>query len=192
MISRLTSCIFLVFLLMLSGVNEVFGVTEDPQPAGFRMATFDIDATPPVGSLLTYNPEINKWDLGLRARGVVLLGAGQPIVLCSVDWIGIANEGQDVFRQALAEAAGTIPERVAIHTVHQHDAPTCDFGAEKLLKDVGLDPVCFDGTFARELIARLKTAVQQSLGNAQTISHIGLGEAKVIKVASNRRIIGSG
>jgi len=52
----------------------------------------------------------------LRARGIVLLGAGEPIVLCAVDWIGIANEGQDVFRQALAEAAGTTPQRAGCLT----------------------------------------------------------------------------
>src|SRR6185295_5671621 len=72
-----------------------------------RLATFDVDATPPVGSLMAYDPVTNRWDLGLRARGVVLLGAGEPILLCAVDWIGIANEGQDVFRATLARAAGT-------------------------------------------------------------------------------------
>ena len=159
--------------------------------SGLKLATFDVDATPPVGSFLAYDQEINKWDLGLRARGVVILGAGKPIVLCAVDWIGIANEGQDAFRKALADAAGTIPERVAVHTVHQHDAPTCDFGAEKMLKDAGLKSLCFDGTFAREVILRLGTAVKQSLDHAQPITHIGFGEAKVDKVASNRRILGS-
>src|SRR3954470_23690822 len=79
----------------------------DSKMASLRLATFDIDATPPVGSLLAYDPVTNKWDLGLRARGIVLLGAGEPIVLCAVDWIGIANEGQDAFRNALAHAAGT-------------------------------------------------------------------------------------
>ena len=48
-------------------------------------------------------------ELGLRARGIVLLGAGEPIVLCAVDWIGIANEGHDLFREKLAIAAGTTP-----------------------------------------------------------------------------------
>jgi hypothetical protein len=175
------------FFVLRSGAS---GFPADPVQPGLQLSTFDIDATPPIGSLLTYNREINKWDLGLRAKGVVILGSGQPIVLCAVDWIGIANEGQDAFRQELAEAAGTIPSRVAIHTVHQHDAPTCDFGAEKLLKDAGIDPMCYESTFARELIARLKIAVKQSLGHTQSISHIGLGEAEVFKVASNRRIIG--
>lgn len=167
------------------------GLPNVSQSRGLKIATFDVDATPPVGSLLTYDREINKWDLGLRAKGIVLLGAGQPIVLCSVDWIGIANDGQDAFRQALASAAGTIPERVAIHTVHQHDAPICDFGAEKVFKDAGFDPLCFEGSFARELIVRLSNAVTQSLSQAQSVTRVGLGEAKVSNVASNRRILGA-
>ncbi len=188
---RLLSCIFVVLLLFVDG--SVFAITPavNQQPSGLQLATFDVDATPPVGSRLAYDREINKWDLGLRARGIVLLGAGQPIVLCSVDWIGIANESQDAFRAALAEAAGTSPDRVALHTVHQHDSPICDFGAERMLKEAGLNPMCFEGTFARELILRLGTAVKQSIGHAQLVTHLGLGEAKVDKVASNRRIIGA-
>lgn len=188
---RLIGCIFVGLLSVFTGSTDAYSLPADPQPAGFRVATFDVDATPSVGSRLTYDPEINKGELGLRARGIVLLGAGQPIVLCAVDWIGIANEGQDAFRQALAEAAETIPERIAVHTVHQHDAPICDFGAEQMLKEAGLDPLCFDGSFARQLILSLKTAVKESLSHAQVITHIGLGEANVYKVASNRRIIGS-
>src|SRR5437868_9265817 len=52
---------------------------------GLSLAKFDIDATPPVGSQLAYDPATNKWDLGLRARGIVILGAGEPIVLCAID-----------------------------------------------------------------------------------------------------------
>ena len=180
-----------VFFSLFLVSPEAFGRPDDSQQPLIRLTTFDIDATPPVGSLLTYNLEINKWDLGLRAKGVILTGSGQPIVLCSFDWIGIANEGQDIFRQAIAEAAGTIPERVALHTVHQHDAPTCDFGAEKMLRDAGRDPMCFEGSFAREIIIRLKAAVKQSLDHSQPVTHIGLGKAEVYKVASNRRIIGN-
>src|SRR5437762_7050275 len=66
--------------------------------SGLRLAVFDIDATPPVGTMMAYDPVTNKCDLGLRARGVVLLGAGDPIVLCAIDWIGIANEAYDAFR----------------------------------------------------------------------------------------------
>src|SRR3954466_12969593 len=94
--------------------------------APLRLGTFDVDATPPAGSMMAYDKVLRQDDLPLRCRGVVLLGAGQPIVLCALDWIGIANGGQDAFRDALAKAAGTSRERVAVHTLHQHDAPDCD------------------------------------------------------------------
>jgi hypothetical protein len=161
-----------------------------PPPSGLRAATFDIDATPPVGSHMAYDAVVNHWDQGLRARGIVLLGAGQPIVLCAVDWIGIGNEGHDAFRRALGQAAGTPAERVAVHTLHQHDAPACDFSAERILKEAGLNPLHFDGTFAREVIGRLEAAVRESLNRAQPVTHLGLGEAAVHQVASNRRILG--
>jgi hypothetical protein len=162
----------------------------NPPPSTLRVATFDIDATPPIGSMMAYDPVTNRWDLGLRARGIVLLGAGEPIVLCAVDWIGIANEGHDAFREALARAAGTSRRRVAVHTLHQHDAPDCDFSAERILKEAGLDPRQYDGRFQRQVISNLEVAVRASLPDAQPLTHIGLGEAQVEKVASNRRILG--
>ncbi len=159
-------------------------------PASLRVATFDVDATPPIGSMMAYDPVTNRWELGLRARGIVLLGAGEPIVLCAVDWIGIANEGHDAFCAALARAAGTSPQRVAVQTLHQHDAPDCDFTAERILKEAGLEARQFEGRFQREVISSLATAVRESLPRAQPVTELGLGEAIVEKVASNRRILG--
>jgi len=63
-----------------------------------RLAVFDVDATPPVGSMMAYDLVKAQGEVGLRGRGVIVLGAGEPIVLCAVDWIGISNEGHDVFR----------------------------------------------------------------------------------------------
>lgn len=163
----------------------------DPASSPLRIATFDVDATPAIGSHLAYDPVTNSWDLGLRARGVVLLGAGQPIVLCAVDWIGIGNEGHDAFRQALAAAAGTEPARVAVHALHQHDAPDCDFGAEKILREAGVEPLNYDGAFPREVLQRLDHAVRGALPRAQVVTELGLGQAEVQGVASNRRILGA-
>src|SRR5262245_47924064 len=146
-------------------------------PTQLSLARFDIDATPPVGSLMAYDPVTNKWDLGLRARGIVLLGAGDPIVLCAIDWIGIANESHDAFQAALAAAAGTAPARVAVHTLHQHDAPECDFSAEKILQEAGIGLRQYEGSFQRQLLADLTAAVQKSLAGAKPVTHLGLGDA---------------
>jgi hypothetical protein len=174
------------FLLLTASV-----VFSDEAPPALKIATFDIDATPPVGFMMAYDKVIRRDDLPLRCRGVVLLGAGEPIVLCAVDWIGIANESHDAFREALAKAAGTSPARVAVHTLHQHDAPSCDFTAERLLKEAGAkDLGQFDGGFARETIARAAEALSAGIAQAQTVTHVGWGAAEVQEVASNRRIMG--
>ncbi len=189
----LVRLVLAVGLLFMDGVvvraAESSVTTNSPTPA-LRVATFDVDATPPVGSMMAYDPVTNHWDLGLRARGIVLLGAGEPIVLCAVDWIGIANDGHDAFRDALARAAATSPRRVAVHTLHQHDAPYCDFSAERILKTAGLDAREYEGGFQRQVMADLEKAVRESLPRAQPVTHVGLGEARVEQVASNRRIMG--
>ena len=154
-----------------------------------RLATFEVDATPSLGSAMAYDPVKRVDEMTLRCRGIVLLGADQPIVLCAVDWIGIANEGHDAFRAALAEAAGTVPARVAVHTLHQHDAPGCDFTAEKIIKELDVKGYTrFDGTFHRIVIQRAADAIRAALPNAQPITHYGFGEAVVKEVASNRRV----
>src|SRR5216117_1873372 len=155
MLTRFFACVLCVASFQLAAAET--------NSTPLRIATFDVDATPPIGSMMAYDPVTNRWDLGLRARGIVLLGAGDPIVLCAVDWIGIANEGHDTFQGALARAAGTSPRRVAVHTLHQHDAPDCDFSAERILEEAGHDPGQFDGRFQRQVIADLATAIGQSL-----------------------------
>ena len=101
-----------------------------------KVGVFAVDASPPVGSPLAYDPTRGV-EHPLSCRGVVLVGEGPPVVLCAVDWIGIANDGQVEFRRALAGAAGTDPERVAVHTLHQHDAPFCDFSTDRVLAATG-------------------------------------------------------
>ncbi len=182
----------LLFVMIFFNISGEEGLlSRYSEGSGLQIAVFDVDATPPVGSRLAYNTMVNVWDMGLRARGIVILGPEDPIVLLSVDWIGIANEGQDEFKLALANAARTTPERVAVHTVHQHDAPACDFTVERILIEEGVNPMAFEGSFAREVIQRLEKAVRQAILNPLPVTHIGMGEAPVRMVASNRRILDS-
>ncbi len=178
-----------VFLCVGLSFGEAAAADTSDAPPQLSIATFDIDATPPVGFMMAYDRVRRVDELGLRCRGIVLVGAGQPIVLCAVDWIGISNQSQDAFRERIAAAAGTIPQRVAVHTLHQHDAPRSDFGAESLLQQIGASDLgAHDGTFARKVIDRLAVAVKDSLGSAQPITHAGFGTAEVKQVASNRRL----
>jgi len=154
-----------------------------------RVGTFAVDATPPIGSPLAYVPT-KEITLPLSCRGIVLRGNGQPVVLCAVDWIGIGNDSQKEFRRALAEAAGTTVERVTVHTLHQHDAPHCDFSADRLLATYGINSQFYNAPFSHEVIRRAAEALRRAVEQMQPVTQIGLGQAEVKQVASNRRILG--
>jgi len=157
-------------------------------PGGLRIATFSADVTPPLGATLCYGlvPVASSIADPLSARGVVLRPAGQlPIVLCAVDWLGIGNHSRDRWRAALAKAAGTTPDRVALHTVHQHDAPGDDATAQALLASgAGLGP----DAFALQTVAKVARAVR--LAQPVAVTAVTAGAAPVADVASNRRILG--
>jgi hypothetical protein len=158
---------------------------------GFRVGVFEADVTPPIGSPVAYAKTRSVVD-PLSARGLVVFIQGQqPVVLCAVDWIGIANEGQDLWKEELAEAAHTTPDRVSVHALHQHDGVECDITMEKIMNEYGIEDTPFDSAFQRKAIHNVADAVAAAAKNAQQVTHIGFGQAKVEKVASNRRILGA-
>lgn len=183
MLKHILAAVLLIFPFAIQAADEA-------QPSALRLVVFDVDATPPIGSAMAYDPVKKHGDLPLSCRGIVILGANEPIVLCAVDWIGIANDGHAAFRKGLAEAAGTSPDRVAVHTLHQHDAPGCDLTAERIVRELGIGEAYarFDGEFHRQVIKRAADAVRSA--SAQPITHFGWGVSNVKEVASNRRILG--
>ncbi|WP_144993943.1 hypothetical protein [Polystyrenella longa] len=157
-----------------------------------RLSTFEADVTPPLGSPLCNGnvAPVMEITTPLTARGIVLQYDDQPIVLCAFDWVGIGNESYDQFRKTIAEATGTTADRVALQTLHQHDAPGSDFATEKLLREVGLPGNYSNPDFDHESMQRVATAARESMKAAVLITHMGIGTGRVEKVASNRRILG--
>lgn len=158
----------------------------------FHLATFQVDATPPAG-----HPLCGGWikpvvgvDDPLWLRGVVLLGAGMPIVLAALDWTGVMDESHRLWTEALAEAAHTTPDRVALHCVHQHNAPFIDREGNALLRKAGASPLLYDEGFVDDLVERSAAEVRRVLTPAQPVTHVSSGKAEVRQVASNRRVIG--
>jgi hypothetical protein len=181
----------LVFLGIISTALLV-SVDGRADEAPLKIAVFEADVTPRLGAPLCYAfvPPAKEIVDPLKARGIVLLSGEKPIVLCAFDWVGIGNSGYDQFREELAAAAGTTRERVAVHCLHQHDAPSCDFAADELLIPYGLGDKLFDTAFARISIRRIAEAIKRSLQDPQTVTHVGYGKGLVTEVASNRRVPG--
>src|SRR5512136_675136 len=134
--------------------------------AGFRVASFEADVTIPIGHACMGGGVADAREIldPLFAKGFVLLGAGEPVVVVVLDWCQCNNDSYDRWREALAEAAGTAPKRVMLATVHQHDAPICDLTAQRLLDRHGLkgwncDPA-FHETAVRRTAAALKAALK--------------------------------
>ncbi len=179
---------FQSILVILTFIAVPYAMAQD-----VAIATYRVDATPPLGAPLcggAVKPAKEITD-PLSARGIVILPEGQdPIVLCAVDWVGIANGGHDDWETALAEAAKTDVSRVSVHTLHQHDAPFCDFDTERLIAGQGMSGRMFNVEFAHECIQRTADAVVEAMKNPQPVTYIGIGQAEVEKVASNRRILG--
>lgn len=187
-----TGLLISVLLVTFLGMVTSGDLDRDHDPNKIRIAVFEADATPEIGVPLAYDPTL-RIEMPLSARGVVLFGNGDPVVLCAVDWIGIGNTAYDAWREALAEAAGTTPDRVTVHSLHQHDAPMADYNAYDILTEFGIDPsgTRFDNReFVKQTIDRtastLRVAIEQDL---QTVTHVGTGTGIVEKVASNRRLI---
>lgn len=156
-----------------------------------RLACFSADVTVPAGHGMMGGAWLSTRVVDpLEARGVVLLPESEaPVVFVSVDWCEIRNDAYARWQQALAEAAGTSPERVLVSTIHQHDAPVADLAAESILRSRGLEGTVCDPGFHEVAVRRVAEALGDSLRGARPVSHIGTGRAQVVRVASNRRYV---
>ena len=172
--------------------SDALSAQDEPVHGGnqLRLAPFRFDVTPPVGHSCCggWIQPVVAVDDPLEAVGFVLLGAGQPVVVCSVDWTGLLNEAHVQWRQTLAEAAGTSPERVAVQCVHQHNAPFACLDAERIVEAEGDLPHIVDVAFFHRCLDAARDAIKQAIDQARPVTHVAQGQAKVEKVASNRRV----
>ena len=161
------------------------GATAAEPVRDLRLAPFRFDVTVPIGHSLCGGWITPATKIGdpLEALGLVILGAGQPIVLCAVDWTGILNEAHLQWRRALAEGAGTSPDRVTVHTVHQHNAPFACIESQEYLTKHGMEPSIMDTGFFFEVMDRARTAVAGAVKKARPVSAVATAEAPVERVA---------
>ncbi len=156
--------------------------------APLRVAAFSCDATPPLGEPMIWAIPLQKVLTPLLAKGVVLEDGTNRYALCVFDWCLIGNESEANFRETLARAAGTLPSRVSVHTVHQHVAPYADEGAHRLLDAAPRPPAHLSAAYLEGLRVRLASAARQAVERLEVFDRIGTGEARVERVASIRRL----
>ncbi len=158
--------------------------------AEFEIATFRCDVTPPLGHSLLggWIPPALAIDDALEAIGYVLFGAGTPIVVCALDWAGLMNDAHLAWRQVLAIAAGTTPDRVAVHCVHQHNTPFVCPEANAVVAQYPDLPAMYEVDFFDRCLARVQAAVTAAMTQRESVCQVSHGHARVEQVASNRRI----
>ena len=177
---------------MVAGALLTSDSVAADKPGDLRLATFRFDVTPPEGHSLCggwIRPVVGVDD-PLEAMGYVLMGIGKPIVVCVVDWTGLANSAHIQWRKALADAAKTTIDRVAVQCVHQHNAPFACMDAQAIVQEQGDLPDIVNPVFFDRCLKNAGDAVTKSLKKTTPVTHIAHGEARVEKVAANRRIIG--
>ncbi|MCS7161264.1 MAG: hypothetical protein RMJ19_12405 [Gemmatales bacterium] len=157
-----------------------------------RVAIFEVDVTVPLGHSLCggwIKPAVQV-ATPLRGLGFALVGDEPPVVIVALDWCGVCNLAHVRMREILAKAAQTSPERVALHTVHQHNAPFIDVAAQhEVAKYPELPSICDLGWW-ENITAKLAEHLRHSLRQLSLLTHLSCGQARVEQVASNRRIIG--
>ena len=155
-------------------------------------ATFRFDATPPLGHPLCggWVEPARRVESPLDGRGLILYGAIDPVVICALDWTGLCNGAYRTFCAALAEAAHTVPHRVVVHCVHQHDAPfVCTDAQRHVRRDPEL-PAVVDEAFFRRVVSRAAEAARAALKSARRVNEVGWAQASTSGIASNRRLVG--
>src|SRR5262249_42373319 len=157
-----------------------------------HLATFRCDVTPPEGHPLCggWIDPVRGVDDPLWAVGVVLLGMGKPVVLCAVDWTGLRNDAHLAWRKALAEATHTVPENVAVHCVHPHNAPFADTEAQKLLEAARGAPA-LARNFSEGGGAAAADAAKRGWEKPRGSPPPGVGRARGDGVPPTRRIVGA-
>ncbi|MCX5769750.1 MAG: hypothetical protein NTZ09_05695 [Candidatus Hydrogenedentes bacterium] len=171
-----------------AGVLAGCATFKSPGAKG-RIATFNADVTPPLGTPIysSFQP-LAVIEQPLQAKGVIIDDGSARYVLCAVDYCELCNSTYTRWRKAVADAAGAEPGCVALHTVHQHTAPMLDEDSFPILDSLASPCVHPSVDSIQIPLDRLVSAVRSAQSQFQPYSQIGAGQAKAERVASNRRI----
>ncbi len=173
---------------MLCAAQEGPSTLQASSP--LEIATFTVDVSPPLGQRVCvgFVKEFTEIEHPLLAKGVVLRDPDGVYVVCAVDYEGLCNDSYDMFRKTIAAAAGTSTSRAAVQSVHQHTAPVFDANTDRILYADRPEDLKSGLDAAETAARRIAEAVRQACDGWQRVTHVSAGQAKVDRVASNRRV----
>lgn len=179
---------WLVVLLLLTITGaEARVLAVEPS---LKVAVFVADVSPPLGQPvgLGFIASALTKEHPLLAKGIILEGSGQPVVLCAIDWMEFHNGALSLLQSRIAAAAGTQPSRVSVHALHQHTAPALDPDAQILMLPVDSPRRIATALYLKLTAERIADAVRAARSKSRPVSHVGTSQAKVEKMASSRRL----
>jgi hypothetical protein len=180
-----------VLSLGLGPASQAAG--QQPAAAGnvpLKAATFHVDVTPPIGDgpCIGCMPKVARIEHPLELRGVILQAGPRTFLIAAIDFCGVCNTSDEAIRDAMARAAGTTRECVALQSLHQHSAPILDADAMRLLHGDGGESLAWHLRFTEDVSARATAAITAARQQLRPVSRVVGSKAKVDRVASNRRV----
>lgn len=181
-----------VTCLILAAVLHSNCWTPAAEPAAVRVATFRCDVTPPLGGKFFggWDQPLTRLEDPLWAKGIVLDDGRTRCVVCAIDWCELCNSTYQLFCAKIATAVGTDASRVVVHSVHQHTAPIANGDEERLVRKATAAPGRTSLEELEKVAGRLAASAKASLDRLEPVDRLGLGQAKVERVAANRRVMG--
>jgi hypothetical protein len=140
----------------------------------------EANITPPIGVWMSgygFRPSgATKIHDELYARALVLDDGNQRLVLISADVIAFARDTVERVRQNIAEALGTAPYAVMLHSTHTHGGPNIG-----IYRCMGERDTAYLGVLERKLLGIAKQATSQLAP-----AHFTFGETTA-QIGVNRR-----
>ena len=165
--------------------------TADRRPADggavLSCVTFKLDVTPEIGATMAYSIHREKKN-SIYIRGAVFDDGQKRVVWAACDYLFICGETYLAWREKIAEAAGTEPLNVFLHSIHTHEsmwiAPEFNPGPGDDWRKVSDQEYC-DKTIA-ELAALI---AEKCAGPWRPIAKLYTAEQRVWGLASCRRVL---
>jgi len=157
--------------------------------ASFKIAPFVVDVTPAVGFSLAYGVN-QKIHSRIYIRGLAIDDGKTKAALVACDFIFVAGRAVTQWKKTIADAIGTSPENIFVHSIHQHDSVLAYPDLNSLSKKY-IGQEFFPEDYFSKITADLDSAVRKSVKAWKKVKNIAVSEERMQGLASNRRLLGS-